>query len=118
MPDALPAVPTAAPGTREAAAAAAPDPALAWSATRRRRVRECERAYYWHYVGSADGWQPGVPVERRRAFALKHLTSLPQLLGTVVHNAARDVVLAVRDGRAVPTLDELLDGARRALNQV
>jgi hypothetical protein len=55
---------------------------------------------------------------RRRAWALKLSTSLPLLVGTVVHNAARQVVAAVRDEQPVPDAGELYDGARFTLNHV
>jgi hypothetical protein len=67
-------------------------------------------------VAGAYGWawpdQASVPL----AFALRHLTTLPLLVGTVVHQAARQVVGAVVGGTPVPSYDDLLGGARFTLN--
>ena len=94
-----------------------PKYALAWSYTRHRMLRECERAVFWQYFGSRGlGLRDGDPAGAR-AFALRHLTTLPLLVGTAVHAAARRVVEAVVERRAVPPIEELLAGARFTLNQ-
>lgn len=104
-----------------AAAADAADatrPANEWSYSRHRLLSACERAVYWQYWGSRGGYRSDAPAAARRAWALKGLVSVPSLLGTVVHNAAREVVAAIRDRRTPPTFDVLYAEARRAMNDV
>ena len=91
--------------------------ALAWSYSRHRMLRHCERSVFWSYFGCRNqGLEPGdrsAPL----AWALKHLQTVPLLVGTVVHNAAQRVAKAVIAGDAPPSFAELLAGARYALNQ-
>lgn len=66
-------------------------------------------------------WVPG----RRRAaardaelvWALRHLTDVPRLIGTAVHQAARRVVEAVIAGDPPPSYSAFLAAARFSLNQ-
>jgi hypothetical protein len=83
-------------------AGAHPPGHVAWSASRRRLLDECERAYYWRYLGGRGGFKAPKGSEAWRAWALKHLTALPLLTGTVVHAAARRLLLGRRDGRPHP----------------
>ena len=90
---------------------------LAWSVSRHRLLATCERAVFWHYFGSrGKGLVPGDP-DAKRAWALRHLTDVPLLTGTVVHQAARRLLDAIVLGGAKPTFDSLLTGARFTLNQ-
>lgn len=87
-----------------------------WSYSRHRLLGECERAVFWRYYGSRGmGLEPNDPAGRR-AFALKWLTTLPLLIGTAVHTAARLLVEAAMRGAARPDFDTLVDGARYTLN--
>lgn len=95
-----------------------PQYALAWSYTRHRLLQTCERAVFWHYVGCRGAGLDNGDPDAGRAWALRHLTDLPQLLGEVVHTAARTVFDATVRGVAPPRLDDLLLGARLTLNQV
>ncbi len=97
--------------------AAAVGAALGWSFTRHKLLRGCERAAYWHYWAARDGWRAEAARDRRLAYALKHLTAVPLLVGTAVHDAARAVMAAARDGRRPPTYDALLRTARGTLNR-
>ncbi len=93
-------------------------PANEWSYSRHRLLNTCERAMYWQYWGSRGGYRTDAPAEARQAWALKGLVSVPTLIGTAVHNAARDIVSALRDRRALPVYETLLRDARTTLNKV
>lgn len=95
----------------------APFPPFSWSHTRDRALLECARAYHWRYYGSHAGWLADAPQETRTAYALKHLTTFPQIVGTVVHDCARDCVNATRRGDARPTYEQMLARATDALNR-
>jgi hypothetical protein len=109
-----PGSPTTASGQRPAF----PSGHVAWSAARRRLLDECERAFYWRYLGARQGWKAPLGTEARRAWALKHLTALPLLTGTAIHAAARHLLIARRDGTTPPTPAEAIAAARLALRQV
>jgi hypothetical protein len=94
-----------------------PYPTFSWSHSRDRSLLECTRAYYWRYYGSHNGWLAGAPAEARDAYLLKHLTTLPQVLGTAVHGCARDAVLATRRGEARAGFDAMLIRVSDALNR-
>jgi len=93
-----------------------PYPEFSWSHSRDRVLNECERRYYWQYYGSHNGWERTANTVTRAAYRLKQLTTFPQALGTAVHRAAREIALAIRDGRARPTYATLLANARADLN--
>lgn len=95
----------------------APYPDFTWSHSRDRALTECARAYYWRYYGSHRGWHPDAPQSAQLAYALKQLTSFPMLVGTVVHECARDCAEAVRQGAPRPTFDVMLARASDTLNR-
>jgi hypothetical protein len=78
---------------------------------------ECARAYFWRYYGSHNGWHPEAPSEAREAYTLKHLTTLPQVLGTAVHACARDAVLATRRGQPRPDFAAMVATVSGVLNR-
>ena len=59
------------------------NPPWSWSVSRRGCFRECPRRYYYQYYGYHDGWKPAAPAVARAAYRLKHLKSLPILVGEV-----------------------------------
>lgn len=93
-------------------------PPLAWSYSRHRLLESCERAIYWQYDGAHRGYDATAAAPARLAWVLKHLTSLPLLLGTAVHQAGRALLLAARDETEPPSLDAATEAARTLLNQV
>lgn len=99
-----------------------PEFALAWSVSRSKSFRDCERSVFWSYFGSrglglaTDDEDP--EREAARAWALKHLTALPLVLGIAIHNSAASVLAALRLGGELPAYDGLLAAARATLNQV
>lgn len=92
-------------------------PTFSWSHSRDRVFLQCARSYYWRYYGSHNGWHADAPEEQREAYALKYLTTLPLVLGTAVHECARDSVQAVRRRTARPAFDAMLTHVNRALDR-
>lgn len=95
----------------------APYPEFSWSHSRDRALAECARAYYWRYYGSHRGWSPDAPAKAQNAYALKQLTTFPLIVGTAVHECARDYALAVRRGAPRPSFDVMLARVSDALNR-
>lgn len=87
-----------------------------WSPTRHKLLRACLRAVYWQYWGSRGGYSRDADRETQQAWALKHLGSLPTVIGIAVHQAFRALVVAIRDGEPAPSQAALLAGARHVLN--
>lgn len=94
----------------------APQFALAWSFSRHRLLTHCHRALYWQYFGCRGQGLPAGDRSATLAWALRHLTTVPLLIGSAVHVAARLVLDALVAGRTPPALDDLHDGARLTLN--
>lgn len=88
----------------------------AWSFTRDRMLRSCPRRYYYHYHLAPVGCRPGAPPRARQAYVLKHITSLDLVLGIAVHQVARELAAAVREGRSFPSRDRSWHALRNALN--
>jgi hypothetical protein len=57
-------------------------------------------------------------VEAKRAYMLKHLTTLPMAVGTAVHHAARLIATRLRDRENMPSASEVQQMVRGELNQV
>lgn len=93
-------------------------PVFSWSHSRDLKFIRCPRLYYWWFYGSWGGWKPDAPDEARHAFILKHLTTLPLTLGTVIHEVARSCVVAVQQRKPLPSQDEILLRVRAELNRV
>lgn len=95
----------------------APYPEFSWSHSRDRALAECARAYFWRYYGSHGGWLPDAPQQTRQAYALKQLTTFPLIVGSAVHECARDCALATRNGAVRPSFEVMLARVSDALNR-
>ena len=62
----------------------------------------CKRQYYHNYYGSWGGWYRDAAPEVQLLYRLKKITTIPQLVGTVVHEAISNVLKALQSGRDVP----------------
>jgi len=93
-----------------------PFPPFSWSHSRDRTLLDCTRAYFWRYYGSHGGWLSGADTETRLAYVLKNLTALPLVLGSAIHDCARNSVLAVQRGDPRPSVDVMLAHVTTALN--
>jgi hypothetical protein len=87
------------------------------SLSRLRRRAQCARQDWWYTEGARDGYRRDASTDARTAYALKKLTSMPAVVGIVVHEAAAARARAVRDGRRPPTVDELWTRVRAKLNE-
>lgn len=93
-------------------------PVFSWSHTRDVSFTECRRRYYWRYFKSHNGWHWMADAEAKRAYMLKHLTTLPMAVGTAVHHGARLIATRIRDREDVPSGSEVQQMVRRELNWV
>lgn len=77
-----------------------PHPDFSWSHSRDATLADCARKYFWRYYGSHNGWLAAdeVTEEARLAYRLKQLVSLHTVLGTAVHDVAKDCTLLIRSG--------------------
>lgn len=83
-----------------------------WSFTRHRLLANCERAVYWGYYGSRGlGLEPGDP-DAVRAFALRWMLTMPQLLHRVTGNAVYTAVREICRGRGCPDAATLIASTR------
>jgi len=75
---------------------------FSWSPSRHRMFEDCRRRYYYNYYGSWGGWNIDADPESRLLYQLKKMTTIPQLTGTVVHDAISHVLKAFQAGREMP----------------
>lgn len=63
-------------------------PQFSWSYSRGQTLIQCPRKYYYEYYGSYIGKNdPDGHQMLKAAYRLKHLTNIPNLLGSIVHEA-------------------------------
>ena len=74
---------------------------FSWSPSRHRMFESCKRQYYYHYYGSWGGWDKDADPQAQLLYCLKKITTVPQLVGTVVHEAISKVLKALQFGRAI-----------------
>lgn len=91
--------------------------AVSVSQSRLARRATCELQDWWATAGAHGGWRPDASVERRLAWAMGRVGSLPMSLGNAVHAAHRAIVRAIRDGRRQPSWDDLWSLVRAELNK-
>ncbi len=82
------------------------------SLSKARKLRTCPRSVYWDAAGARHP-DPAVAALVRR---LKGLTSLDAALGIALHDVARMIAVALRDGRRPPSYEAGLVILRRQLN--
>lgn len=74
---------------------------FSWSPSRHRMFEACKRQYYFYYYGSWGGWEQDADAHAQLLYRLKKMTTIPQLIGTVVHEAIKQVLKALQLGRGV-----------------
>ncbi|GAB4440202.1 MAG: hypothetical protein Kow0031_22140 [Anaerolineae bacterium] len=87
---------------------------FSWSFSRAALYRRCPRAYYYHYYAAWNGWQPDAPPPVRRAYLLKNLTTIPQWVGTLLHDAIKYALNRLQSGATVPPAELLAQMRQRA----
>jgi len=75
---------------------------FSWSPSRHRMFQSCSRQYFYNYYGSWGGWYDSADELTQLLYRLKKMSTLPQLVGTVVHDAISHVLKAMQGGREVP----------------
>ena len=61
----------------------------------------CKRQYYFNYYGSWGGWDKNADAQAQLLYRLKKITTVPQLVGTVVHDAISNALNALKLGRDI-----------------
>jgi hypothetical protein len=79
---------------------------FSWSYSRDRKYRYCRRAYYYHYYAAWEGWRSDAPAPVQQVYLLKNLTSLPQWVGSLVHETIRLALARLKGGQ--PAAEEAL----------
>lgn len=75
-----------------------------WSASRAGTFNGCKRQYFYNYYGSWEGWYKNADPFRRQCYILKNMTSLPMLIGSIVHDV---IELQLKDFEAL--WDKIVD---------
>lgn len=74
---------------------------FSWSPSRHRMFESCKRQYYFNYYGSWGGWDKDADTQTQLLYRLKKITTVPQLVGTVVHDAISHALRALQVGRPI-----------------
>jgi hypothetical protein len=82
-------------------APAAPPNEFSWSYSRDALYRQCPRAYYFHYYAAWPGWLPEALPPVRQVYRLKKLTTIPQWVGTIVHESIKFALARLKAGQPV-----------------
>jgi hypothetical protein len=93
-------------------------PQFSWSWSRSELLDTCARAYLHRYYSGHGGYSRSATPLARRAYALKHLTTLELTLGSAIHDCAAKCARACRDRAPLPTRHELREMVRLRLNIV
>lgn len=93
-----------------------PYPEFGYSESRWTAYQRCPRAYFLRVYQAWRGWAASPGTAASLTYRLKRTTTMPALLGTVLHTAATTAVQSIlRDGD-LPTHDALMGEARATLN--
>lgn len=75
---------------------------FSWSVSRMKGFDFCLRSYYWRRYGSWGGSRADASPEAREAFILKHLTDLPNYVGSIIHRSCARFWRDLQKGRRLP----------------
>ena len=78
---------------------------FSWSPSRHRMFESCKRQYYFNYYGSWGGWNKHADAQTQLLYRLKKITTVPQLVGAVVHDAISHALRALQVGRPIHPSD-------------
>lgn len=70
-----------------------------WSFSRQSVFEVCKRRYYYRYYAHWGGWKWNAAAEAQLCYRLGKMKTLPMLIGTIVHNQIRTVLMNVQQGR-------------------
>ncbi len=94
-----------------------PYPDFSWSLSRHALLEECPRAHYYHYYASHNGWLKDAPEQTRKVYVLKNITNIYLLLGSLIHERAKDVINSIVNKRPPPSLEILTKITRDELRK-
>lgn len=86
-----------------------------WSHTRDQALSHCPRSYYYRYYAGQPYEHTPAPASDARAVALRRLLTLDLVLGTELHNRAREIATSICRGRSIPHSNTLRTRTRAAL---
>ena len=87
---------------------------FSWSRSRHEKLKECRRAYYYHYYRSWGGWELSAAPDIRELYVLKKLSNRFTWSGAVVHDVVKRALIRLRHGRDVSAAREI-DRAHRLM---
>ena len=65
---------------------------FSWSISQDRTFQTCKRKYYLNRYGSWGGWEKDADETTRKIYILKHQTTIPMLVGDVVHQTISKIL--------------------------
>jgi hypothetical protein len=71
---------------------------FSWSHSRAALWEECPRKYYWRYYAPYGGNAPWETTERALIYLLGRLSNIPMLVGSIIHEIARDALRSAQKG--------------------
>lgn len=71
-------------------------------------LERCARQWYYQYELALGGQRADASDDKRLAYALKNLASIPALSGSAIHELAADIAVAIRDKVLPPDEDALV----------
>jgi CRISPR/Cas system-associated exonuclease Cas4 (RecB family) len=94
-----------------------PFPEFSWSLSRSKSLLACARKYGYDYYVSHNGWLSfNVSAEAQHAYRLKKLKHLPMFVGEIAHDAIEKTIEQIFYERPLPTVETLVNYAKRQLN--
>jgi hypothetical protein len=84
---------------------------VSWSRKRKTALAGCPRRYFYQYYLKWDGWLDEAPPDRRLAYRLSRMTSLPKLAGIAVHETIRRLIARAGAGLSLTVPAEELAAA-------
>jgi hypothetical protein len=71
---------------------------FSWSHSRAALWEECPRKYYWRYYAPYGGTSPWEVTDRALIYLLGRMTNIPMLVGSIIHDIARDALRSAQKG--------------------
>ena len=74
---------------------------FSWSFSRYKTFSTCKRQYYYNHYGFWGGWEESADEETKKLYMLKNMTSIPMLVGMVVHKEVDRILESIRRGWSI-----------------
>lgn len=95
-----------------------------WSSSREATFSECKKRYWYSYYGAWEGW-PKTPYDSRTSidpvaeylYMLKNMQSVHMFVGTVVHKAIEEALVAAQPNRTLFSLEKIQERAADAFSR-